>query len=122
MKQWLVNLPKKYWTTAHILWAVVVFGLHAMSSNSFPKITFWENLGPDKVVHAFMFFVATGIAIQSGWNRITSALVWSASGVLFEYYQFYFTTDRFFDWFDVASDVFGVIICALVTTEWVKQD
>ena len=69
-----------------------------------------------------MFFVATGIAIQSGWNRITSALVWSASGVLFEYYQFYFTTDRFFDWFDVASDVFGVIICALVTTEWVKQD
>ena len=56
MKRWWVNLPKKYFATAHILWAVVVFSLHAMPSNTFPKISFWENLGPDKIVHAFMFY------------------------------------------------------------------
>jgi hypothetical protein len=45
------------------LWAVVVFGLHAIPSNTFPKISFWENLGPDKFVHAFLFFVATALAV-----------------------------------------------------------
>ena len=86
MKQWLVNLPKKYWTAAHILWAVVVFGLHAMSSKSFPKISFWENLGPDKIVHAFMFFVGSALAIFSGWGRMKSTFVWIFAGVPLEYY------------------------------------
>jgi len=116
MKQWWVNLPKKYWTTAHILWAVVVFGLHAMSSKSFPEITFWEYLGPDKLVHAFMFFVSTGIAIQSGWRRASAAIVWIAAGILLELYQFYFTTDRSFDWFDVVADSFGVLIAVKIAS------
>jgi uncharacterized membrane protein YjjP (DUF1212 family) len=111
MKQWWVNLPKKYWTTAHILWAVVVFGLHAMSSKSFPKISFWENLGPDKIVHAFMFFIASSLAVLSGMGRLKSAVIWISAGVLLEYYQFFFTTDRSFDWFDVMADAIGVLLC-----------
>lgn len=110
MKQWLVNLPKKYWTTAHILWAVVVFGLHAMSSKSFPKITLWENLGPDKIVHAFMFFIGSSLALNSGWGRMKSAVVWICAGVLLEYFQFYFTTDRSFDWFDMLADALGSLL------------
>jgi hypothetical protein len=116
MKQWLVNLPRKYWTTAHILWAVVVFGLHAMSSKSFPKISFWEYLGPDKIVHAFMFFVATVIAIQSGWKKKTAAIVWTAAGMLLEFYQFNFTTDRSFDWLDVLADALGVFIALKIAS------
>ncbi len=116
MKHWLANLPKKYWTTAHILWAVVVFGLHAMSSKSFPKITFWEYIGPDKLVHAFMFFVSTGIAIQSGWRRASAAIVWIAAGILLELYQFYFTTDRSFDLFDVVADASGVLIAIKIAS------
>lgn len=115
MKQWLVKLPKKYWTTAHFLWAVVVFGLHAMSSKSFPKITLWENLGPDKIVHALMFFVGSFLALFSGWGRMKSAIVWICAGVFFESYQFYFTTDRFFDWYDVVADVTGVLIALLLS-------
>ena len=114
MKRWWVNLPKKYFATAHILWAVVVFGLHAMSSKSFPKITFWENLGPDKFVHAFLFFVSTALAVLSGWKKRTAALVWLGAGVLLEYYQFYFTTDRFFDWFDMLADAIGVLLGLLL--------
>lgn len=114
MKHWLVNLPKKYWTTAHILWAVVVFGLHAMSSKSFPKITFWENLGPDKFVHAFMFFVATALALLSGWNKIKAAVLWTVVGILLEYYQFFFTTDRSFDWFDFVADTVGVVFAVFL--------
>ena len=110
MKQWLVNLPRKYWTTAHILWAVVVFGLHAMSSKSFPKISFWENLGPDKIVHAFMFFIGSSLALFSGWGRLKSVMIWISAGVLLEYYQFFFTTDRSFDWFDVFCDGLGVLL------------
>jgi hypothetical protein len=110
MKLWWVNLPKKYFATAHILWAVVVFGLHAMPSNTFPKISFWENLGPDKIVHAFMFFVATSLAVLSGWRKLKSAIVWICAGVFLEYYQFFFTNDRLFDWFDVLADVFGVLV------------
>lgn len=110
MKQRLVNLPKKYWTAAHILWAVVVFGLHAMSSKSFPKITFWENLGPDKIVHGFMFFVGAAFAVFSGWKKYKALWVWGCSGVIFECYQCYLTTDRSFDWFDIAADLCGVII------------
>ena len=111
MKQWLVNLPKKYWTAAHILWAVVVFGLHAMSSKSFPKISFWENLGPDKIVHAFMFFIGSSLAVLSGMGRLKSAVIWISAGVLLEYYQFFFTTDRSFDWLDVMADSIGVMLC-----------
>jgi hypothetical protein len=114
MKLWWVNLPKKYRTAAHILWAVVVFGLHAMSSKSFPKITFWENLGPDKFVHAFMFFVATALAVFSGWGKLRSIIVWICAGVLLEYYQFYFTTDRSFDWFDVLADSLGVMLALIL--------
>ena len=114
MKRWLVNLPKKYFATAHILWAVVVFGLHAMSSKSFPKISFWENLGPDKIAHAFMFFVATGLAVLSGWGKLKSAAVWICAGVFLEYYQFYFTTDRSFDWFDVLADSLGVMLALML--------
>ncbi len=114
MKLWWVNLPKKYRTAAHILWAVVVFGLHAMPSKSFPKISFWENLGPDKFVHAFMFFVATALAVFSGWGKLRSATVWICAGVLLEYYQFYFTTDRSFDWFDVLADATGVFIALVI--------
>jgi hypothetical protein len=114
MKLWWVNLPKKYRTAAHILWAVVVFGLHAMSSHSFPKISFLENLGPDKIVHAFMFFVATGLAVLSGWGKLKSAAVWICAGVFLEYYQFYFTTDRSFDWFDVLADSLGVMLALIL--------
>ena len=114
MKQWLVNLPKKYWTTAHISWAVVVFGLHAMSSKSFPKITFWENLGPDKLVHALMFFVGAAFAVFSGWRKYKALAVWCCAGVLLEYYQFFCTTDRFFDWLDVVADSFGVLLSLFV--------
>lgn len=121
MKQWLVNLPKKYWTAAHILWAVVVFGLHAMSSKSFPKISFWENLGPDKIVHAFMFFVGSALAIFSGWGRMKSTFVWIFAGVLLEYYQFFFTNDRSFDWFDVVADVTGVLIAQLISRRIVSN-
>ena len=121
MKQWWVNLPKKYWTTAHILWAVVVFGLHAMSSKSFPKISFWEHLGPDKIVHAFMFFVGSALALFSGWGRIKSLIVWICAGVLLEYYQFFFTTDRSFDWFDVLADVSGVLIAQLISRRIVSN-
>jgi hypothetical protein len=110
MKLWLVNLPKKYRTAAHILWAVVVFGLHAMSSKSFPKISFWENLGPDKIVHAFMFFIGSSLALFSGWGRLKSVMIWISAGVLLEYYQFFFTTDRSFDWFDVFCDGLGVLL------------
>jgi len=110
MKHWWVNLPKKYWTAAHILWAVVVFGLHAMSSKSFPKISFWENLGPDKIVHAFMFFVGAAFAVFSGWNKYKALIVWSSGGVILECYQFYLTSDRSFDGFDIAADFSGVLI------------
>lgn len=114
MKRWLVNLPKKYRTTAHILWAVVVFGLHAMSSKSFPKISFWENLGPDKIVHAFMFFIGSSLALFSGWGRLKSVMIWISAGVLLEYYQFFFTTDRSFDWFDVVADWVGVLSSIII--------
>jgi hypothetical protein len=115
MKRWLVNLPKKYFATAHILWAVVVFGLHAMPSNTFPKISFWQNLGPDKLLHAFMFFIASSLALFSGWSRMKSAVIWICAGVLLEYYQFYFTTDRSFDWFDVMADTTGVFIALMIS-------
>ena len=114
MKLWWVNLPNKYRTAAHILWAVVVFSLHAMPSNTFPKISFWENLGPDKIVHAFMFFIASSLALFSGWSRMKSAIIWICIGVLLEYYQFYFTTDRSFDWFDVLADATGVFIALVI--------
>ena len=115
MKRWLVNLPKKYFATAQILWAVVVFGLHAMPSNTFPKISFWQNLGPDKLLHAFMFFIASSLALFSGWSRMKSAVIWICAGVLLEYYQFYFTTDRSFDWFDVMADTTGVFIALMIS-------
>jgi hypothetical protein len=96
------------------LWAVVVFGLHAMAASSFPKISIWENVGMDKVVHAFIFFVATSLAFFSGWNRKNAVLIWIVAGLLLELYQSYWTTDRFFDWFDLLADVIGIILSLLI--------
>jgi hypothetical protein len=122
MKQWLGNLPKKYWTTAHILWAVFVFGLHAMSSKSFPKISFWENFGVDKIVHFFMFGIGTSLAIISGWGKLRALVVWISAGLILEYYQLFFTSDRLFDWLDVLADLLGICFSALLTRSLLKQD
>ncbi len=61
-----------------------------------------------------MFFVATSLAVFSGWGKFKSVTVWTCAGVLLEYYQFYFTTDRSFDWFDVVADATGVFIALLI--------
>jgi hypothetical protein len=67
------------------------------------------------LVHAFMFFIGSSLAVFSGWGRMKSAVIWICAGVLLEYYQFYFTTDRSFDWFDVMANATGVFMALVIS-------
>jgi VanZ family protein len=61
-----------------------------------------------------MFFVATSLAVLSGWKKIKAAALWTVAGILLEYYQFFFTTDRSFDWFDFVADTVGVVLAVFL--------
>jgi VanZ family protein len=73
-------ITRKHWPG--ILWAVIILLLTGLPGNYFPEFTsFWDWLGPDKLVHFFIFGVFTflllwGYREQYHTSKSRYKLVW----------------------------------------------
>lgn len=97
-----------------LAWGILVFVLSATPGRDLPQL----NLGAlmlDKVAHFVMYGVLSCLLLRGGverryWFWVASAA--SLYGLLMEFYQDIFCTDRTFDWGDALANMVGAYICA----------
>ncbi len=110
-KLWLYFIPA-------LLWAILIYILLTLPGDDFKDSGFEAIPHFDKVVHmglfgAQVFWLALPLAKRYRPNAgiliwITVAVI--VFGILMEYVQKYFTTDRSFDWTDMVADGVGAVL------------
>ena len=116
------KLQKKYkYYLPPVLWALVIFCLCSMSTNSFPTVDQWLKLVFDKLVHLIMYCVFTVLLIVSFIKQNNSytlkqyCILFAISiaalyGIFIELYQAYMITGRTGDYYDIIANISGSII------------
>ncbi len=111
---------RKFWPA--LLWALIILLLTGLPGSYFPTITtFWDWLGPDKLVHLFIFGVMVFL-IMFGFREqyfqskkryqfgIVSVVITSLYGLLTEILQVYVFIGRSGNRFDFYADAVGAIL------------
>jgi len=105
-----------------LLWAAIVLLLTGLPGNVFPEIkSFWDWLGPDKVVHLFIFGVQSFLILwgfRDGFfaGRDRKLLTWAAVvsssfyGLLTEVLQRYVFVGRSGNVYDFLADTIGALL------------
>lgn len=111
---------KSYWPV--LSWAVIVFVLSAIPGNSFPKVkTFWEWMGPDKIVHlvfygVFSMLLLRGIykqyppALSRFYPELVTFIIGTVFGILIEILQAYIFSGRDGNLFDAIANATGSLL------------
>ncbi|MBR6439279.1 MAG: VanZ family protein [Bacteroidales bacterium] len=103
---------------------IIIMVLCGLPGSYFPKVrTFWEWLGPDKIVHSLMFAVFAFMVIfgyrkeycerekqyrvKLQWITLTVAI---AYGAFTEIMQVYIFRGRYGSFYDFMADVIGCIL------------
>ena len=111
---------RKFWPA--LLWALIILLLTGLPGSYFPTVkTFWDWLGPDKLVHLFIFGVMVFL-IMFGFREqyfqskkryqfgIVSVVITSLYGLLTEILQVYVFIGRSGNRFDFYADAVGAIL------------
>ncbi len=108
-----------------IIWFLITFWLFTLPGSSLPKISLFDTLQIDKLVHAFLFFVLCilfmfpikTIASFSQKNRWTYfcfiSILFIGYGIAIEFIQRDFIENRSFDIWDIAADTIGCLLALL---------
>ncbi len=119
----MASSDKKLWVyyIPALLWAILIYILLTLPERDFEGSGLSRIPHFDKVVHmglfgAQVFWLALPLAKRP--QPHTVILVWMAIaatlfGILMEYVQKYFTTDRSFDWTDMVADGVGAFLSCL---------
>ena len=111
---------KKLWISfiPALLWAILIYVLLTLPGKDFADSSLEKIPHFDKVVHmglfgAQVFWLCLPLARRRAPNSVI--LIWLTIaaivfGILMEYVQKYFTTDRSFDWTDMVADGVGAIL------------
>lgn len=101
-----------------IIWILLVLYLCTLPGKDIPRISFFDKLPIDKLVH-FAMFGCTVLLLCIGYyrqkkhiSRLTLFLITLFAafyGLAIEFIQKYFTVSRSFDMNDVAADTLGAI-------------
>jgi len=104
------------------LWAMVILLLTGLPGSYFPTVnSFWDWLGPDKLVHLFIFGVLVFLILMGYreqyfsskkryWFGIASVIITSLYGMLTEVLQLYVFVGRSGNRFDFYADTVGAIL------------
>ncbi|MCD4772628.1 MAG: VanZ family protein [Bacteroidales bacterium] len=105
-----------------VIWGIFILILSGLPGSSFPKIpSFWEWIGPDKIIHLFIYGVF-GYLLQSGFTRqfsekkkryyviLSSFGLGIIFGAITEVLQFYIFIGRNGNIFDFLANIIGCII------------
>lgn len=109
---------KNFWPV--FIWAILVFTLSAVPGNSFPEIkSFWDWLGPDKIVH-FAFYSVLCFLLLRGFIRYNKSkslnyvVISLVSGIVFglmiEVMQYYVFKGRDGNVYDFIANVIGCLL------------
>lgn len=99
-------------------WFIIANFLFFMPGEDIPEVTFLDEIYFDKWVHAGLF---AGLVFLTAYPFIRSfrasktllikiSITYALYGVLIEFIQKYFTSDRSFDYTDMLADAFGCFI------------
>ena len=120
------TILRNFWPV--FIWAILVFTLSAIPGNNFPRIkSFWEWLGPDKLVHflfygVFCFLLIRGFIRHSSEKNksllyvTVSLIVGIVFGLLMEVMQHYVFRGRDGNVYDFIANVIGCLLG--VATFW----
>lgn len=111
-----------------IVWFFLINVLLLIPGSDLPQEPFWEEIYFDKWIHIGLFGGLTFLLSIPLFKSIkyTSKLIFqitvacSLYGILMEFVQEYFTTDRAFDISDMIADAMGCII-AYYFVKWIKR-
>ncbi len=111
------------------VWTVVIYILLVMPAADIPASPFLELIHFDKWVHAGLFGTLSLLACAPFFKTKYASLslfIWIsvaalAYGIVMEFVQKYFTTDRDFDVLDMAADAAGVILGCIFTNVMYKR-
>ncbi len=111
---------RKFWPAG--LWSLFILLLTGLPGSYFPSVrTFWDWLGPDKLVHLFIFAVLVFLILfgvrEQYFNSkkryvfgIISVVITSLYGLLTEVLQVYVFVGRSGNRFDFYADSVGAIL------------
>ncbi len=96
-----------------LAWGILVFALSATPGSDLPHIDL-GGLMIDKVAHFIMYGVLTCLLLRGGipkryWFWVATAA--ATYGLILEFYQDIFCTDRTFDWGDALANAVGAFGC-----------
>ena len=103
-----------------ILWSAFIFFLCFLPGNELPKEDWLDKIYFDKIVHVFLYFVLFLLLIRISIKPtnailLTASLLCIAQGILIEFIQgSSLIQQRSFDIFDIAANVFGVLIAIII--------
>lgn len=99
------------------LWAALILIASSFPGKNIPDISFWNLLGVDKIIHAFLYGILTWLLMifyMQVDNPVShkfslSFIISVAYGGLLELYQHYLLADRSGDWLDFIANVAGCV-------------
>lgn len=105
-----------------IFWALIILALSVSPGVNLPE-TSWDLIGPDKLAHALAYFILGG-ALLWGFHRrkplrlpaiIAAVSISAGYGVLMEILQWRFFPYRYFELYDILSNIIGSLVSVLLT-------
>jgi len=116
-------------------WAFIIMVLMGIPGNVFPTVVnFWDWLGPDKLVHLFLFSLLSFLFLwgyreklltsKESYKRkmfFLSLLLSLLYGALTEFLQCYLFINRYGSFFDFIADAIGCILGLFVFVIYLKK-
>ena len=102
-----------------ITWLITSFYLFTLPGNRLPKLTWFDKIYGDKIVHAGIFTLLVALFLLpflklSRKKIISTALLLAIAGIVYgiavEYIQGNFIPNRSFDTGDIAADTAGAFL------------
>ncbi len=115
-----VKILKNFWPV--FIWAIILFVLSAVPGNVFPEIkSFWDWLGPDKIVHLIFYGILCFLLMQSFSMHYELSLypysiiigtffIGTIFGLIIEVMQNFVFTGRNGNPFDFIANMIGCIL------------
>lgn len=104
-----------------VLWAILIFVLCATPGQYLPSEKWLELIAFDKFVHATIFFILLSLAFLKAFKHNQSSFVFVMSfifvffyGVILEFMQANYFSNRSADFYDIAANTAGSVIAVLV--------
>ncbi len=103
-----------------IIWSGIIFFLCFLPGNNLPKEDWLDKIYFDKIVHATLYFILFYLIIRIAKTPTNTSLLLASflcilQGILIEFVQgSSFIQNRSFDIYDIAANIFGVLIAFII--------